>query len=120
MIAYEHSGRYISILPYYGRITNRLSRPFKGTEVIYDSLVCIKWFINYKEGFSFRETGFLIDDDKACCRINALIIILWMIDEYDITRLRFMYFINSSCLAIDITNKARSNQFSYPFYRNRR
>src|SRR5688572_2047782 len=85
MFTYENTGIHVGSFTYDCIIADQLCRRFKWPEVTNDREICFEWFIHYEQCFALREISGFIDDDKCCRRMNAFIIILWMIYKYQVT-----------------------------------
>src|SRR5690349_16883758 len=109
---------YISSFADSSRIADGFIGRFERPEVTHYCLIGFKWFINYQQCFSFGTIGVLIYDDKGGFRMKTFIVILGMINKYEIARFNFMYLINAGCYSFCIASKLSTYQIGYPFYRN--
>src|ERR1700757_62220 len=93
---------------------------FERAKMLHDLTISFKRLICYQQRFSLRHGCLFIDDDKACCAVDTLVVIFWMVNKNEIAFFHIVYLINAGCIAMYVAGQICFNKFGYPFNRNRR
>ena len=120
MIADEH-GR-IDIRSFADRcaVAYGFTGPGERAEVFGDLAIRIKRFVNDQQGFAFRESGFLVDDDITRRAVDTLVVVLGMINKYQVARFHFVNLINAGCLCVRVSQEPGTDQIGDPLQGNGR
>src|ERR1035437_10715503 len=105
IVAYKNIGHDQASFPDYRGLTYHFCRRSKWSEMPYQLKICFKWLINDEYRFAFGYINFLINNNEACFAVQTLIIILWMVNKNNVSMLNTVYFINTPCLSICLSNQ---------------
>lgn len=119
MVPYEGAWLHLCTLSYGSGITDHFISGFERAEVFNQLHVGTEGIGMDEQAFAGRTVDFLIDQNNGCCRLKALIIVLFKIYEGNITRLHLMYLVESCDHLFCSSGKLCSDELSHPFYRNR-
>src|SRR5690606_36639603 len=93
--------------------TIRLIEKTEGIKVIQNFIKTAKRIITNDDSFAFWYFYFFVDENYRCSRIQCFIVVLWMINKYNITFFNSVNFIYSTNRKFSISKKRRFKNFSY-------